>query len=275
MTDDHSHTPFASVKTRSSLALHSGKKNERSLLEEVPVSLVFDGTSAAVLMASPCDIGDLAYGFALTEGFISCLADVESFELVEHAGGIEARFWLKSKQAEALALRRRTMVGPIGCGLCGIDSIEQALRDVPRVTADLQMPAYDASKATETLRAFQPLHDASGAAHAAGFLRPDEGMLMAREDLGRHNALDKLIGALHRASINPASGALVMTSRLSLELVQKCAMAGCPMLIAVSAPTVRAVDLAEKSGMTLVGFARGDTCEVFSHPERIIMHDCP
>ncbi len=260
---------FAPITTRTGIAAMTGETTKRALLEEVAVSIVFDGTSAAVLMASPCDIRDLAYGFALTEGIISTLADVENFEIVEHAGGIEARFWLLEQQAEALAQRRRTMLGPIGCGLCGIDSLEQAVRDVPRVSAHLKLPAQNVAAATHMLRGFQPLHDATGAAHAAGFLLPDEGMIMAREDLGRHNALDKLIGALIRADINPATGAFVMTSRVSLELVQKCAMAGGGMIIAVSAPTSHAIKLADTSGITLVGFARGDTFEVFSHPERI------
>lgn len=243
----------------------------RDLAEEVPVAMVFEGSSAAVMMATPEDIEDFAQGFALTEGFVSDLGDIEEFELVAHETGIEARFWLRGDRSDALAARRRALAGPIGCGLCGIDSLEQALRKIPSLPADqFQMAFADVNAATAALRAAQPLHDRCRAVHAAGFYRTGEGIVLAREDVGRHNALDKLIGALTRRGIDPATGAFVMTSRISVELVQKSAMAGCPMLIAVSAPTAHAVRLAEGAGLTLAALARGNGFEVFSHPERII-----
>lgn len=241
----------------------------RALPEEVPVALVFNGTTQAVMMATPADLADFAYGFAVTEGIVTDHGQVEDFELAEHAQGIEARFWLRKDQANALSERRRNMAGPVGCGLCGLDSIEQMHRTVPRVSSGLRLSIADLSQATDALRDYQSLHDLTRATHAAGFLLPGDGVTLAREDVGRHNALDKLIGALNRRDIAPATGAAVMTSRLSLELVQKCAFAGIPTLIAVSAPTGAAVRLAENAGITLAAFARSNGFDLYSHPHRI------
>ena len=242
----------------------------RALPEETPVAMVFDGSTQAVMMATPSDLEDFAKGFALTEGFIDRLDQVEAFEIVEHGDGIEARFWLSEGRATALKARRRAMMGPVGCGLCGIDSLEQALRPVPPVApgGPVLTPA-EVAAATEALRAHQPLHDQTHAVHAAGFLRPGAGIVLAREDVGRHNALDKLIGAMARQGLDAACGAIVLTSRVSVEMVQKCAMAGCPVLIAVSAPTARALRLAEGAGITVAAFARAGGFDLYSHPGRI------
>lgn len=243
----------------------------RDLAQEVPIALVFDGSTAAVMMASPTDVQDFALGFALTEQAINDPAEVTDFEQVVHEQGIEARFWLRGERSAALANRRRVMAGPIGCGLCGIDSLAQATRAVPQVPeSGLRLDLQEVIGATEALRAHQPLHDCTRAVHAAGFLLPGHGIIAAREDVGRHNALDKLVGALARQGVSPASGAFVMTSRISVELVQKAAIVGCSTLIAVSAPTGFAVDLADRSGITLAAFARGRDCEVFTHPGRIV-----
>jgi FdhD protein len=243
----------------------------RALPEETPVAMVFGGSTLAVMMATPSDIEDFALGFALTEGIIAGTPEVEDLEIVSHAEGIEARFWLRSDRDAALASRRRFMAGPVGCGLCGIDSLEQADRALP-VAADtgLRLSRADVMGATDALRAAQPLHDQTRATHAAGFLRPGQGIVLAREDVGRHNALDKLIGAMARQGINPATGAFVMTSRLSVELVQKCAMAGCPAILAVSAPTAHAVRLAQAAGLTLAAFVRGGGFDLYSHPHRVL-----
>lgn len=242
----------------------------RTLPDEVPVAVVFNGSTLAVMMATPDDIADFAYGFALTEGVITRPDEVESFEVVAQAQGIEARFWLRDDRAEALSDRRRAMAGPVGCGLCGIDSLEQAMRPLPRVPdGALCLSRAEVSGATDALRPKQTLHAQTRATHAAGFLVPGQGIDLVREDVGRHNALDKLIGALMQSRIDPASGVVVMTSRLSVELVQKCAMAGIPGLIAVSAPTARAVHLAEEAGITLAAFARSGGFDIYSHPHRI------
>ena len=246
----------------------------RTLPEEIPVAMVYDGTTQAVMMATPADVADFAIGFSLTEGIIAAPSEIEAFEEVVQPQGIEARMWLRADRRTRLAARRRFMAGPVGCGLCGIDSLEQALRPLPAVAgAKLRLTRADVLGATEALRALQPLHDQTRATHAAGFLRPGAGIVLVREDVGRHNALDKLIGALVRQGIDPAGGALVMTSRLSTELVQKSAMAGCPCLIAVSAPTAQALRLAETAGITLVAFARAGGFVVYSHPERIAAED--
>lgn len=242
----------------------------RSLPEETPIALVFDGTTAAVMMASPADLADFAMGFALTEGFITHPEDVADLEIVTHDLGIEARFWLNADRTEAIRTRRRNMLGPAGCGLCGIDSLEQAIRPLPVLKAGTSTISQgDIARATEALRAHQPLHDQTRAVHAAGFLRRGGSIVLTREDVGRHNALDKLIGALVRGGVDPAGGAIVLTSRISVEMVQKTVIAGCPVLIAVSAPTAHALRLAKAAGLTLAAFARGDTFDIYAHPERI------
>lgn len=241
----------------------------RTLPEEVPVALVFNGETQAVMMASPQELRDFATGFALGEGIITHPDQIERLEIVTHDAGIEARMELNSAASHTLTQRRRAMTGPVGCGLCGIDSLEQAVRPLPRVTADLRLTRTEVAHAGDALRAHQPLHDQTHAVHAAGFLMPGQGIVLTREDVGRHNALDKLIGALHHAGITPAQGAFVMTSRISVELVQKSALAGCPVLIAVSAPTVLALRSAEAAGITLVAFARRGGFDLYSHPDRI------
>lgn len=252
-----------SHQSEGTLAIH------RTLPEEVPVALVFNGTTQAVMMASPADLADFALGFALTEGIVTDPSQVDDFEIVEHAQGIEARFLLEDVRAKALSARRRFMAGPVGCGLCGIDSLDQALRRVPRVTSDLRLKVAEVARATDALRRHQRLHDMTRATHAAGFMTSGRSVFMAREDVGRHNALDKLIGALAHEGLDASQGAAVMTSRLSIELVQKCALAGIPVLVAVSAPTGAAVRLAQEAGITLAAFARSGGFDIYSHPHRI------
>lgn len=243
----------------------------RTLPEEAPVALVFDGATLAVMMASPADLRDFAYGFAIGEGIVTGPDEIEGFELAERELGIEARIWLRDDRRAALAERRRFMAGPVGCGLCGVSSLEAAARPLPKLTGDgLVLAASDVACATEALRAFQPLHDKTRASHAAGLIAPGRGVILAREDVGRHNALDKLIGAAARAGVAPGGAAVAITSRLSVELVQKCAMAGWPVLIAVSAPTAHAVRLAEEAGITLAAFARDGGFDLYAHPYRIL-----
>ncbi|SMY06654.1 formate dehydrogenase accessory sulfurtransferase FdhD [Flavimaricola marinus] len=242
-----------------------------ALPEEVPVAVVHNGSTLAVMMATPADLVDFAVGFTLTEG-VAAFDEMSDIEIVPQENGIEARMWLPEARIEALAARRRAMVGPVGCGLCGIDSLAEAARKVPEVGPGIALTGAQVTEALEALRAFQPLHDETHAVHAAGFYLPDAGadggIVMAREDVGRHNALDKLIGGLARAGIDPASGAIVLTSRLSVEMVQKAAMAGVGTVLAVSQPTAHAVRLAEGAGMTLATRSRG-ALNVFTHAHRI------
>jgi FdhD protein len=240
----------------------------RTLPEEVPVALTYDGSTQAVMMATPADLEDFATGFSLTEGIVTDPAQITEMTVEHHDDGIEIRMWLADTQASALTRRRRAMAGPVGCGLCGIDSLAEATRPLPRVTACPAFTTGQIATATDALRTRQPLHDETRAVHAAGFLTP-QGLSIAREDVGRHNALDKVIGALARTGTDAGTGAFVLTSRVSIELVQKTALAGAGMLIAVSAPTARALRTAEDAGITLVAFARNGTAEVFTHPDRL------
>ncbi len=240
---------------------------DRVLPEEVAVALSFNGTTQAVMMATPADLADFGYGFALTEG-IAGPEDLLSVEVEPLPRGHDVQIWLKPEAEARLAARRRTMAGPVGCGLCGIDSIEQALRDVPVVAPSaFRMSPAQVMAAVAALPAEQRLHDATRAAHCAAFWQAGR-IVLAREDVGRHNALDKLVGAIARGS-HAHDGAVVLTCRVSTDMVQKVAMLGAPMIIAVSAPTVEAVELSEAAGITLIALARPDRFEVFSHSDRL------
>jgi FdhD protein len=244
----------------------SVQPGERVLPEEVAVALSFNGTTQAVMMATPADLEDFGYGFALTEG-IAGPGEVLSVEVEILPRGCDVQVWLRPEAEARLAARRRTMAGPVGCGLCGIDSIDQALRDVPVVPpSSFRMTPAQVMAAVAALPGEQRLHDATRAAHCAAFWNGR--ILMAREDVGRHNALDKLVGGMVRASTHP-TGAVVLTSRVSTDMVQKVAMLGAPMIIAVSAPTAEAVELADHAGITLIALARPDRFEVFSHSDRV------
>ena len=245
---------------------------ETPLPEETPVAITCNGSAQAVMMATPRDLADFAWGFAWTEGLFSAPGEVEHFEILDHGTeGREARFWLIPERAAALGARRRRMAGPVGCGLCGIDSLREAIR-APAALHDtvLRLPDREVAEATGALRRHQPLRARMRGLHAAGFLRPGAGIVLAREDVGRHNAIDKVCGALLRAGAEASGGAIVTTSRVSVDLVQKCAAAGAPLLIAVSTPTDLAVGAAEAAGVTLVARARGGSYEVFSRPDRIV-----
>lgn len=244
---------------------------DRPLAEEVPLALVYNGTTLAVMMGTPDDLEDFATGFSLSEGIVTGPADLGEIEVLHHPNGIELRMWLPNNHAQKLAARKRTMTGPVGCGLCGIDSLDQAMRLPPPLPADnLHLTTSDIGAAMDGLRASQPLHDETRAVHAAGFFVPGQGIITAREDVGRHNALDKLCGALARGGIAPQSGAIVLTSRVSVDMVQKCAMFGAPCLIAASAPTTAGVALAETAGITLAARAKSGQAQVFTHPARIL-----
>lgn len=243
---------------------------DRVLPEEVAVALSFNGTTQAVMMATPADLEDFGYGFALTEG-IAGTGEVLSVEVETLARGRDVQVWLRPEAEDRLAARRRVMAGPVGCGLCGIDSIDQALRDVPVVApSPFRMTPAQIMAAVAALPGEQRLHDATRAAHCAAFWNGR--IVLAREDVGRHNALDKLVGAMARGGIG-AQGAVVLTSRVSTDMVQKVAMLGAPMIIAVSAPTAEAVALAETAGITLVALARTDRFEVFSHTDRVMTEE--
>lgn len=258
-------TPTVRVRALDPLGLPAS----RTLPEETAVALVYNGGTQAVMMATPADLEDFALGFTLTEG-IAGRGELPEVEVVAHPKGLEARMWLPPATEASLRARRRAAVGPVGCGLCGIDSLEEALRPLPPLPeAHVALTAADVRFALGELRDWQPLHDETRAVHAAGFWRPGDGVLLAREDVGRHNALDKLVGALARGGLDPSLGAVALTSRISVEMVQKAVMAGVPILLAVSAPTAQAVRVAEAANLTLASTSRGEV-HVFSHPRRIL-----
>lgn len=240
-------------------------RGNRLLAEEVAVALSFNGSTQAVMMATPADLVDFAYGFAMTEG-LARPDEIDSVDVVEAPKGIDLQIWVKPEAEARLVHRRRTMAGPVGCGLCGIESIDEVVRDLAPVTSDFTMTSDAVRAAIASLPGAQPLHDATRAVHAAGFWSGS--LIAAREDVGRHNALDKLAGGLVRATTHPA-GAVVLTSRVSIDMVQKVAALGAPILIAVSAPTVHAVAMADAAGITLIALARPDRFEVFTHESRL------
>ncbi|RWA66786.1 formate dehydrogenase accessory sulfurtransferase FdhD [Mesorhizobium sp.] len=242
----------------------------RMVPEETPVAFSYAGTTHAVMMASPADFEDFALGFSLTEGIVGDPAEIEAIEVEDLGAGIDIQIRLKDKANTRFQARRRRLAGPVGCGLCGIESIEEAMRSVDAVgSSKLTLDAEDVTRSVRLLSKLQPLHTETGAVHAAGFYVPGKGIVMAREDVGRHNALDKLAGALAKAGIGGASGAVVVTSRVSVEMVQKTAGIGAPIIMAVSAPTALAIRTAEAAGMTLVALVRGDDFDIFTHPERV------
>lgn len=260
----------AAVSTPS-LSLRNGAAHDtsRALPEEWAVALVYNGSTRAVMMATPADLHDFAVGFSLTEG-IATPDQIAEIEVLDHDLGAEVQMWVGNDRAEALNARARASIGPVGCGLCGIDSLEQALRPLPALPpSTLTLTPTDIDAATNGLRAGQPLHDQTRAMHAAGFYVPGIGLTHIREDVGRHNALDKLIGALARDGVDRSTGAMVITSRVSVDMVQKTVMAGCSALIAVSAPTAHAVRLAQDADLTLIALARGDGADVFAGTARI------
>jgi FdhD protein len=246
----------------------SASTGERSLAEEVPVAFSYDGATHAVLMATPDDLEDFAVGFTYTEGIITTPAEIAELATVSVADGIVLRMWLTGDRSDAFAARRRRFVGPAGCGMCGLESLAEANRAIPMVGYHLQVSWRDIAEAVAALPARQRLNTQTRGVHAAAFWRPD-GELILREDVGRHNALDKLAGALLRAGQSAAEGIIVLSSRISIELVQKAGMMGAGIIVGVSAPTALAVRTAEATGLMLVGIARDDGFEVFTHPERI------
>ncbi len=242
---------------------------ERVLPEEVPVAFTYGRTTYAVMLASPADLVDFAVGFSLTEGVVSSPAEIEELEIVEQEQGIELRMSLLPEREAALTARRRHLAGVSGCGLCGIESLAEAVRTPPPVPRGNFFNSDQIAAAIAELPAAQPMNRATYAVHAAAFWTATDRLVACAEDVGRHNALDKLTGAMARMGADPGAGILLLSSRVSVEMVQKCAMTGIPVLVAVSSPTALAVRVAEMAGITLIGIARDDGYEVFTDPGRI------
>ncbi len=241
----------------------------RAVPAEVPVAFGYDGSTDAVMMASPSDLEDFALGFSLTEGIVARPEEITSLDIIEQRKGIELRMWLGPDRGRNLAERRRRMAGPTGCGLCGVESLDAAVPPCPRVTAALTVTSLDITAGLAALPEAQVLHQQTRAVHGAAFWTRGRGLIAVAEDVGRHNALDKLIGRLRRETTPVHDGIVLLTSRVSVEMVHKAAVAGAPIVVAVSAPTALALETADQAGITLIAVARADGFEIFTHPHRI------
>jgi FdhD protein len=243
---------------------------EDAVAVEVPCAFVVNGRPFAVMLASPSDLEDLALGFCLTEGIVADVGEFQGVEVVAETRGFSIYVSVPTARAEQVAHRERAMAGRTGCGLCGERMLEDAVRAAPPVAGGgpFRIAALQASVAA--VEAAQALNRLTGAVHAAAWIDPRGAVVTIREDVGRHNALDKLIGALVRANVPPTSGFLFVTSRASYEMVHKAAIFGAPMLVAVSAPTALAVEMAQAANVTLVGFARPGRHSVYTCPKRLI-----
>lgn len=233
------------------------------------MAFAYAGISYAVMMASPADLEDFAVGFSLNEGVIRSPDEIEELDIIRTDDGILLRMDLANGPADAFWQRRRYLSGPSGCGLCGLESLAQAVRRPRAVTGGIRASATAIYGAMKMLPAWQTLNRLTGAVHAAAFWTPDDGIVAVREDVGRHNALDKLTGAVAAGGRAGIEGAVLLTSRVSVEMVQKAASLGAAILAAISAPTTLALRMADAAGITLIAVARDDGFETFTHPHRL------
>jgi FdhD protein len=239
---------------------------ERDIAGEVPISLAFNGLAHAVMMATPTELEDFAYGFALTQEIIGSAREIESIELLKLPIGYLAQIRIPEDRFQVLTNRRRNLVGQTGCGLCGLVELDQAVHALQPIEAAPQISRAAIFRALAASRDLQALNKATGAMHAAFFISPEGEPLLVREDVGRHNALDKLIGRMAREKIDAREGFLLLTSRCSYELVEKAVIARAPALVTISAPTSLAVARAEAARLTLISLARPDSALVFNDP---------
>ena len=242
----------------------------RLIPEETALALTYNGGTYAVMMGTPQNLEDFAVGFSVSEGIVKSVDDIRSLDVVRLDDGIELRMWLASEDAARINERRRHIAGPTGCGICGIESIAEAVRPASVVPQGQTFTPEQIMAAMQAIAPLQSINLQTRAVHAAAFWSPAGGIVALREDVGRHNALDKLAGAIARSRTETSGGIVLLTSRVSVEMVQKTAAIGAPVMVAVSAPTALAVRMAEAAGITLIAIARQDGFEVFSHGGRIV-----
>lgn len=259
-----------SVHTLVRLSDGGASPGQATVATEVPVAFVYNGRSHVVMMSTPADLEDLAVGFSLSEEIVRCAPDIGHLDVVRYSRGIELQMSIPDEAAERLAERGRAIAGRTGCGLCGAEAIDDVLREVRPVESTLTIAADALFRAGAALDEHQPYNQDTRTVHAAAWALGDGELHVVREDVGRHNALDKVLGALAREGTDPRHGFLVVTSRASYELVQKAAVMGVPLLAAVSRPTSLAIRMADACGMTLVGLLRGRSANVYTNPGRIV-----
>ena len=262
--------PPTSTEVRVQRWRHDGTANATDVVaEESPVALRYQGAPYVVMLATPADLEDLAVGFTVSEALVASPDEIRHVRQQATGDALAVNIDIAPQRFAELLQRQRNLMGRTGCGLCGAETVEGAIRRPPPVNSALSVSLAALHAALLELAARQPLNERTGSIHAAAWVLPDEGIRIVREDVGRHNALDKLIGALIRSKTDISSGYVIITSRASYEMVQKAATVGVPLLVAISAPTGLAVRLAEACGLTLVGFARPGQHVMYSHPHRL------
>ena len=237
--------------------------------EEVPISLIYNGLPHVVMLATPTNLEEFALGFSITEGILKNPQELLSTRIYNRSNGIEIQLKIPDHRFQCMSDKGRNLTGRTGCGLCGASTLKQAIRQPNAVDASLMLSATDLRAALSELHQHQNLNRITGAIHAAAWAVPGQGIIDIREDVGRHNALDKLIGFLLKTGKDLSTGFVIVTSRASYEMVQKTAWVGINLLAAISAPTGLAIRLANETGLTLIGFARDDQHVIYTHPQRL------
>lgn len=245
------------------------EQRQDTIAEEVPVSLVYNGVPHVVMLATPTNLEEFALGFSITEGIIKNPKELLSARVYNRSNGIEVQIKIPEQRFQCMSDKGRNLTGRTGCGLCGASTLKQAIRQPSPVKGGLTLSATELRSALTNIKQHQKLNQLTGAVHAAAWAVPGQGILDVREDVGRHNALDKLIGFLLRTGKDLSAGFIIVTSRASYEMVQKTAWVGITLLAAISAPTGLAIRLANEAGLTLIGFARDDQHVVYTHPQRL------
>lgn len=261
--------PGCSVMPVSGLRAGSFFETTDWVIDEVPVALAYNGVSHAVMLATPSDLEDFAIGFSRTEGIVDDLSQIYDVELIKEERGFTLALQIASSSFACLKEKRRSLAGRTGCGLCGTDSLAQAVRFPTATCGNARFDATSVARALGQMRERQLLLGVTGSSHAAAWCTAAGEIVLMREDVGRHNALDKLVGALLRSQLSAGEGFVVVTSRASYEMVQKAATLGVTVLAAVSGVTGLAIEVAQSTGVALLGFARGQDVSIYSHPQRI------